>query len=132
MPEGLDDLSDCTMRCFAAGKTLADQVFASANVTSFSRINPTALGYFTYTDPQTGEEHESEFHGSGHIVGTCRTGDTPDDSVVDRDQRSWDHPILYIAVDSVFPAIATGNPSLMIAALAVWAADYILGQLDAT
>ena len=126
------NISDYTKRGFVAAKALTDQVFAAAKVTSFSKINPTAPGYFTYTDSQTGEVHEFEYHGSGHIVGTCRMGDTPDDSVVDRNQRAWDHPNLYIAGSSVFPTVATGNPSLTVAALAFWAADNILGQLEAS
>jgi choline dehydrogenase-like flavoprotein len=50
---------------------------------------------------------------------------------VNRNQRSWDHPNLYVAGSSVFPTIATDNPSLTIAALAFWAADNINQQLSA-
>jgi choline dehydrogenase-like flavoprotein len=58
-------------------------------------------------------------------------GDKAEDSVVDAEQRSWDHPNLFIVGSSVFPSVATGNPSLTIAALALWAADTIRGQLAA-
>lgn len=126
------NLSDYTKRAFVAAQTFADQVFAAAKVQPFNK--PLAVmqadpGFFTYTDPQTGKTYPFEYHGSGHIVGTCRMGFTPDDSVVDRNQRSWDHPNLYIAGSSVFPTIATGNPSLTIAALAFWAAENINQQL---
>jgi len=127
------DLSDYTKRAFVAAQALADQVFTAAKVQPFSK--PAAFmesdpGYFTYTDPQTGQTYPFEYHGSGHIVGTCRMGASAKDSVVDRNQRSWDHPNLYIVGSSVFPTIATGNPSLTIAALAFWAADNVKQQLD--
>ena len=113
-----------------AAEALTDQLFAAAGIESYSRpANPASPGYFTYTDPQTGKTSAYEFHGSGHIVGTCRMGASKGDSVVDRNQRSWDHANLYITGSSVFPTVATGNPSLTIAALAFWAADNVLGQL---
>jgi len=125
------NLSDYTKRGFVAAAALADQVFKAAGVTPFSKpADPANSGYFQYTDPQTGKTSAFEFHGSGHIVGTCRMGASAADSVVDRNQRSWDHPNLYIAGSSVFPTIATGNPSLTIAALAFWAADNIRQQLE--
>jgi glucose dehydrogenase len=126
------NLSDYTKRAFVAAQALADQVFAAAKVQPFSKpvaAMKTDPGYFTYTDPDTKKAYDFEYHGSGHIVGTSRMGASPTDSVVDRNQRSWDHPNLYLAGSSVFPTIATGNPSLTIAALAFWAADNIKRQL---
>ena len=124
------DLSDYTKRAFVAAQALTDQIFAAAGIEDFSRpADPANPGYFTYTDPQTGRTSAFEYHGSGHIVGTCRMGDKPDDSVVDRHHRSWDHPNLSIVGSTVFPTIATGNPSLTVAALAFWAADNLKEQL---
>lgn len=126
------NLSDYTKRGFVAAQQLTDQVFAVAGITAnplSAKPNKGDAGYFTYTDPQTKQFYEFEYFGSGHIVGTCRMGDSPTDSVVDRNQRSWDHPNLFITGSSVFPTVATGNPSLTIAALAFWAADNVLAQL---
>jgi choline dehydrogenase-like flavoprotein len=126
------NLSDYTKRAFVAAEALTNQVFAAAGVQSFSTpANPSSPGYFTYTDPQTKKTSAFEYHGSGHIVGTCRMGDSAANSVVDRNQRSWVHTNLYITGSSVFPTVATGNPSLTIAALAFWAADNIKNQLGA-
>jgi choline dehydrogenase-like flavoprotein len=86
-------------------------------------------GFFTYVDPDTNETYNFEFYGAGHIVGTCRMGTKKENSVVDREQRSWDHPNLFLVGSGVFPTIATGNPSLTIAALAFWAADTIKNDL---
>jgi choline dehydrogenase-like flavoprotein len=57
-------------------------------------------------------------------------GPTKETSVVDRNQRSWDHPNLFLVGSGVFPTVATGNPSLTIAALAFWAADNVLKDLQ--
>jgi choline dehydrogenase-like flavoprotein len=126
------NLSDYTKRAFVAAAALTDQVFAAAGIQPFTKpADPQNSGYFTYTDPSTGKTSAFEYHGSGHIVGTCRMGGSASRSVVDRNQRSWDHTNLYITGSSVFPTIATGNPSLTVAALAFWAADNIAQQLGA-
>lgn len=127
------NLSDYTKRGFVAAHKLAKQVFDAAQVEPYSKPLEKmrqAPGYFTYEDSDTKQIYEFEFHGSGHIVGTCRMGHCREESVVDRNQRSWDHPNLYITGSSVFPTIATGNPSLTIAALAFWAADNVKQQLE--
>jgi choline dehydrogenase-like flavoprotein len=68
--------------------------------------------------------------GAGHLMGTHRMGSDPRDSVVDGDQRSWDHPNLFLLGSGGWPSYATGNPTLTIAALALRAGDAILGQLQ--
>jgi choline dehydrogenase-like flavoprotein len=55
---------------------------------------------------------------TSHILGTCRMGDDPRTSVVDRDGRSWDIPNLWICDGSLFPTAGGVNPSLTIQALA--------------
>jgi glucose dehydrogenase len=120
------NLSDYTKRAFVAAQKLTDQVFAAASVISYS----TTGNQFTYTDPETKQVYTFNFFGSGHIVGTYRMGPTKETSVVDRNQRSWDHPNLFLVGSGVFPTVATGNPSLTIAALAFWAADNVLKDLQ--
>jgi choline dehydrogenase-like flavoprotein len=60
-----------------------------------------------------------------HLVGTCRMGFTPDDSVVDRWCRSWDVPNLLIVDGSVMPTQGSSNPALTISALAARTADWL-------
>lgn len=69
------------------------------------------------------------FYGAGHVVGTYRMGTDKTNSVVDRYQRSWDHPNLFLVGSGVFPTVATGNPTLTIAALACWAGEMLLSDL---
>src|SRR4051794_16371108 len=53
-----------------------------------------------------------------HLVGGCRMGFTPDDSVCDADGRSWHVPNLFLADGSVMPTQGSANPALTIMALA--------------
>ncbi|MFI5161381.1 MAG: GMC family oxidoreductase [Sphingobacteriales bacterium] len=69
------------------------------------------------------------FMAAGHIMGTCRMGNDPKDSVVDRDCRSHENKNLFIAGSSVFPTGGTANPTLTLAALSLRIADTILKDL---
>lgn len=60
-----------------------------------------------------------------HLVGSCRMGASPDDSVVDGWCRSWDVPNLFICDGSVMPTQGSANPALTISALAARTADWI-------
>jgi choline dehydrogenase-like flavoprotein len=60
-----------------------------------------------------------------HLVGTCRMGFNPEDSVVDRWCRSWDVPNLFVCDGSVLPTQGSSNPALTISALAARTAVWI-------
>jgi choline dehydrogenase-like flavoprotein len=53
-----------------------------------------------------------------HLVGGCRMGSDPEQSVVDSDHRVWGIPNLFIADGSVMPTQGSANPALTIMALA--------------
>jgi choline dehydrogenase-like flavoprotein len=57
--------------------------------------------------------------------GTCRMGDDPRTSVVDRDLRAHDHRNLFIVGSAAFPTITSSPPTLTIAAFALRAAERI-------
>jgi choline dehydrogenase-like flavoprotein len=61
-----------------------------------------------------------------HLLGTCRMGDDPDTSVVNKWGRAHDVSNLFIADGSVFPTATAENPSLTISALAIRQAHHIL------
>ena len=72
------------------------------------------------------EIHEgSEYVSAGHVMGTYRMGTDPKQSVVNPDQRSHDHPNLFLLGSGVFPTGAASNPTLTIAALALRAVEAI-------
>ncbi len=60
-----------------------------------------------------------------HLVGTCRMGFSPEDSVVDQWCRSWDVPNLFVCDGSVLPTQGSSNPALTISALAARTADWL-------
>jgi choline dehydrogenase-like flavoprotein len=74
--------------------------------------------------------HSDVPFGAGHIIGTYRMGSDPNTSVVDAEQRSHDHPNLYLLGSGVFPTTGTANPTLTIAALSLRAAETIRQELQ--
>src|SRR5262249_46495061 len=52
-----------------------------------------------------------------HLVGGCRMGFGPEDSVVDSSHRVWGVPNLFVADGSVMPTQGAANPALTIMAL---------------
>jgi choline dehydrogenase-like flavoprotein len=53
-----------------------------------------------------------------HLVGGCRMGTRPDDSVIDSSHRVWGIPNLLVCDGSVMPTQGSANPALTIMALA--------------
>jgi choline dehydrogenase-like flavoprotein len=62
---------------------------------------------------------------SSHLLGTCRMGNDPNDSVADKNGRSWSIPNLWICDGSLFPTSGGVNPSLTIQANALRIGDRI-------
>jgi choline dehydrogenase-like flavoprotein len=69
--------------------------------------------------------------GNAHNHGTCRMGNDPEASVVDRSCRSHDVPNLWIVDGSVMPTNGGYNPTLTILANAYRAADALVKQAKA-
>jgi choline dehydrogenase-like flavoprotein len=65
----------------------------------------------------------------GHFAGTHVMGDDPATSVVDTDQRSWQHRNLFVIGSGSFPTMGTSNPTLTLAALALRTAERLQTEL---
>ena len=76
-----------------------------------------------------GKDYLLQFIGAGHHIGTHRMGVSPTDSVVNRDQRSWDHENLYIVGCGSFPTTGTANPTLTALAVTLRSTKDMLAQL---
>lgn len=63
--------------------------------------------------------------GGEHLLGTCRMGDDPATSVVDRHHRSHEVPNLFICDGSSMVTSGRGQPTMTIMALAFRAAEHI-------
>jgi Choline dehydrogenase and related flavoproteins len=61
-----------------------------------------------------------------HLLGTCRMGDDPKRSVINKDHRAHDVPNLFICDGSSFVTSGRGQPTCTIQALAFRAADQII------
>jgi choline dehydrogenase-like flavoprotein len=71
-------------------------------------------------------------HRYAHLIGGARMGTSPEESVVDPDQRVWGVPNLFICDGSVCPTQGSANPALTIMALASrFAERLITGSVDA-
>ncbi|PYQ27564.1 MAG: glucose-methanol-choline oxidoreductase [Acidobacteria bacterium] len=66
----------------------------------------------------------------GHVCGTCRFGDKPGTSVLDKNNRAHDLDNLYVVDASFFPSSGGTNPSLTIAANALRVGAIIHEQLQ--
>ncbi|MEW6624250.1 MAG: GMC family oxidoreductase [Bacillota bacterium] len=62
---------------------------------------------------------------TAHLMGTCRMGNDPQNSVVNEFCRSHDIPNLFICDTSVFVTSTPANPTLTLMAIAQRTADYI-------
>jgi choline dehydrogenase-like flavoprotein len=60
-----------------------------------------------------------------HLLGTCRMGDDPATSVIDRYHRCHDIPNLFLCDGSSFVTSGRGQPTMTIQALAFRAAEHI-------
>ncbi|MGE5732507.1 MAG: GMC family oxidoreductase, partial [Gemmatimonas sp.] len=76
-----------------------------------------------------GKDYLLQFIGAGHHIGTHRMGTSRADSVVNRDQRSWDHENLYIVGCGSFPTTGTANPTLTAIAVTLRSVKDMLAQL---
>ena len=64
-----------------------------------------------------------------HMLGTCRMGTDPQESVVDENLKSHDHENLYVVGGSAFPTAGCTNPTLTIAALSLRCGSYLRNYL---
>jgi len=63
---------------------------------------------------------------TAHTIGTCRMGESPENSVVDAFGRSHEIANLWICDNSVFPSSLAANPALTIMCLALRTAEAFL------
>jgi glucose dehydrogenase len=101
--------------------------FALAGMEEARRISDQIFAMMGCTQIQ----HAEVFDGAGHVMGTYRMGGDPATSVVNAEQRSHDHPNLFLLGSGVFPSVGTANPTLTIAALSLATAAVIKSDLFA-
>ncbi|UAA39848.1 GMC family oxidoreductase [Paraneptunicella aestuarii] len=118
------NVTDYTRAGMAEAKRVSDQIFQRMGIEQFTEYNDSQPGYLTF------EGEGYTYNGAGHLVGTHIMGDDPRTSVVNKDQRSWDHPNLYLVGCGNMPTISTSNPTLTMTALTIWAAENVYKALN--
>ncbi|MGO9961668.1 MAG: GMC family oxidoreductase [Solirubrobacteraceae bacterium] len=114
---------DYTMRGVAFARQLARRIFQRLGATDHTIYDPTDYRYVSY------EGDGYEIRGGNHLAGTHVMGTSPSNSVVDAQQRSWDHENLYLVGGGSLPTIGTSNITLTLAALCFRSAERMLEQL---
>jgi glucose dehydrogenase len=128
-PQITYDISDYTKNGFVAAKKAADALFSAMGAEQFTSA-PSDDDPTSFELAVDGKNVRMKYFGAGHVAGTLRMGDTRKTSVVNADQRSWDHHNLFMVGSATFPTIATGNPTLTLAALALRTAKTIVSDFN--
>jgi choline dehydrogenase-like flavoprotein len=74
-------------------------------------------------------KNEIDIGGVAHQAGTCRFGDDPRTSVLDRNCKTHEVDNLYVVDTSFFPSIGAVNPALTAMANALRVGDHLLQRL---
>jgi choline dehydrogenase-like flavoprotein len=90
----------------------------------FRALMRQVLAPYRFTLIKAAEDNER----LAHACGTCRFGDDPANSVLDRNNKAHGLSNLYVVDASFFPSSGGTNPSLTIAANALRVADKILAR----
>lgn len=115
---------DYTMRGAAYARQFSKTVFSRLGVQDYTRYDPRDYGYVVY------EGDGYAIRGGNHLAGTHIMGTNARNSVVDKNQRSWDHENLYLVGGGSMPTIGTANVTLTLAALCFRSARDILKYLQ--
>ncbi len=113
-----------TLRGAAYARRFARLVFQRLGAADHTAYDPSDFGYVTY------EGEGFAIRGGNHLAGTHIMGTDRRSSVVNVDQRSWDHDNLYLVGGGSMPSIGTANITLTLAALCYRSARAMIAQLS--
>ncbi|MGO6670879.1 GMC oxidoreductase, partial [Rhizobium ruizarguesonis] len=112
-----------TMKGAAYGRQFARTVFTRLGAQDHTHYDSRDFGYAAY------EGQGYAIRGGNHLAGTHIMGTTKTNSVVDKNQRSWDHENLYLVGGGSMPTIGTANVTLTLAAMCFRSGRDILKSL---
>jgi choline dehydrogenase-like flavoprotein len=119
-------IDDYTLAGMTAATEVSRQIFARAGITDCT--NPSEGTWFPSVSSGDAVFH---YHGMGHFAGTHVMGDDAATSVVDPDQRSWEHRNLFLVGSGSFPTMGTSNPTLTLSAVTLRTAERMAAELTA-
>jgi choline dehydrogenase-like flavoprotein len=117
------NISDYTMRGVAFARELSRRIYRRLGAEDYTTYDPMDYGYVSY------QGQGYVIRGGNHWAGTHVMGTTPRNSVVDENQRSWDHENLYLVGAGSMPTIGTANTTLTLSALCFKSAECIVREL---
>ncbi|NEP00354.1 MAG: GMC family oxidoreductase [Symploca sp. SIO2E9] len=109
------DIPDYCKKTMAYARNLSRKIFEILGAEDYTHYDESDPAYFEY------EGEGYWFRGGNHFSGTHVMGTSKNNSVVDRNQRSWDHENLYLLGAGSMPSIGSANTTLSVAALALLA-----------
>lgn len=117
-------IPEYTMRGAAYARQFSRLLFQRLGAEDHTAYDPADCGFVT---------HEGKgycIRGGNHLAGTHMMGTSAANSVVDSDQRSWDHRNLFVVGGGSMPTIGTANVTLTMAAMSFRTARAILKDFD--
>ena len=118
------NISDYCKRTLAYARYICSLVFQRLGAEEYTHYDPSDYGYFTY------EGEGYVFRGGNHYAGTHVMGTSPDNSVVDKHQRSWDHKNLYLVGAGSMPTIGSSNTTVTLSAMTFYSTEQMLKDLN--
>jgi len=118
------NLPEYTLRGVAYARRFAKLVFQRLGAADHTEYHSSDFGYVSY------DGNGYAIRGGNHLAGTHIMGTNKRNSVVNVDQRCWDHENLYLVGGGSMPTIGTANITPTIAALCFRSAEAMLGQLS--
>ena len=117
-------LPDYSMAAAEYTRKLSRQIFQRLGAEDYTNYDPSDYGYVTYN----GQGYA--IRGGNHLSGTHIMGTSLSNSVVNSDQKSWEHPNLYLVGPGSLPSIGSSNTTLTTAALCFKTAGAVLKHLE--
>ncbi len=119
------NIPDYCKKTMAYCRQLSRTIFEHLGAEDYTHYDKSDPAYFEY------EGQGYWFRGGNHFSGTHVMGTTKNNSVVDKNLRSWDHENLYLLGSGSMPSIGTSNTTLSIATLTFLASEQMLRDLNA-
>jgi choline dehydrogenase-like flavoprotein len=113
-----------TLEAAAFARGLSRRFYQRLGAEDHTAYDPAQPGWVSYQ----GEGYV--LRGGNHWAGTHAMGTNPRASVVDADQRSWDHANLFLAGAGSMASVGTSNTTLTLAALCLRSAETIAKDLE--
>ena len=117
------DVADYCKDTFVYARELSRKIFGLVGAEDYTHYDASDPAHFVY------KENDYWFRGGNHFSGTHVMGTSKDNSVVDHNQRSWDHENLYLVGAGSMPSIGSSNTTLTLAALSFKSSEQMLKDL---